>query len=175
MRRRTTTRQDVLSLSFLDLITCGLGATVLLFFAVVFSVGTADDRGATARGRQRSGVFTARRAGVDAGDEKGLRLPPYVTTEVSVSGQLRADEVYWTDVPESAEELMLVTRTDGTVQTTLIVSSRGTPAGMRLRLAPSLAGRAVSTRTCVGPECSKWKPRVPVHEGNRLFVMEVDG
>lgn len=174
MRRRTV-RQDVLSLSFLDLITCGLGATVLLFFAVVFSVGTTDDRGGTAGGRRHSGVFTAPRAGVDAGNEKGLRLSPYVTTEVSVSGELRADEVYWTDMPEGVEELMLVTRAERTVQTTLIVSSRGTPAGMRLHLAPSLAGRAVSTRTCVGPECGKWKSRVPVRDGNRLFVMEVDG
>ena len=172
MRRANIVRQDVLSLSFLDLVTCGLGATVLLFFAVVFSIGISDSGAGAASGRQQQGVFGPA-VGTDPGADKGTPIAALVSTEVRVEGRAEAGSATWAHMPTRATAYTLFSGAAAEQWTNFIVISNGTPVGLQMFLPPSFGGRSIQSRLCFGPVCSRWKPTRPILYGNQLLVFEV--
>jgi hypothetical protein len=170
MRRFRGAAENVLSLSFLDLISCGLGATILLFFGVVFSSGGVATNAARASGgSQAVGTFGGTEAGRQVGDRKGADVPPYFVVEVRFEAEIDESDVYWLERPATMDAYVLHERGDAPRTTFIGVFRSSWPN--RLYFRSGAVVPAGTYRICLAGRCDGWRYTMSEPDPRGTLVM----
>ena len=164
MRRKQRQIQPAISLSFIDMVSGGMAAALLLFLSVA-AAGGSGGVGNTKGGRQ----------GTDSSEREGVSPAQLSVVELRFRGQAVGRGALFTvpakDDPRH-EMSAFVTRTpEGDSLVTMIVAG-SERAGIYMQT--GAAEPDVSARICQADQCGAWRQSAPYPDEDGLLLMYVD-